>query len=203
MSSYLSTAAGPAGSVSTEPTRRELNPRQAETVEKLAKAAREELREVGYDGLTVRSVAGRAQVAPATAYTYFSSKNHLVAEVFWRRLSARPRPEDAGGSAADRVIAVLDDLVAFLGEEPELAAASNPAFLGGDPEVRHLRVRFGLEVQQLLADALGADADPRVLDTLLMLWSGGLLQGGMGYATYEEMGEKMSAAVRLIMGGDR
>jgi AcrR family transcriptional regulator len=199
MSSYMSTAAP----TSIEATRRELNPRQAETVEKLAQATREELREVGYDGLTVRSVAGRAQVAPATAYTYFSSKNHLVAEVFWRRLSARPRPESAGGSAADRVIAVLDDLVEFLEEEPELAAASNPAMLGVDPDVRHLRVKFGVEVQQRLADALGADADPPVLDALLMLWSGALLQGGMGYATYEEMGKRMSAAVRLIMGSAR
>jgi AcrR family transcriptional regulator len=203
MSSYVSTVVGSTGAVSVEATRRELNPRQAETVEKLAQATREELREVGYDGLTVRSVAGRAQVAPATAYNYFSSKNHLVAEVFWRRLSARPRPESAGGSAADRVIAVLDDLVEFLGEEPELAAASNPAMLGADPDVRHLRVKFGLEVQQRLADALGADADPHVLDTLLMLWSGALLQGGMGYATYEEMGKRMSAAVRLVVGGAR
>jgi AcrR family transcriptional regulator len=199
MSSYLSTDAP----VSTEATRRELNPRQAETVERLAQAAREELREVGYDGLTVRSVASRAQVAPATAYTYFSSKNHLVAEVFWRRLSARPRPERSAGSPADRVIAVLDDLVEFLEAEPELAAASNPAFLGGDPDVRHLRVRFGLEVQQRLAEALGEDADPHVLDTLLMLWSGALLQGGMGYATYADMGRRMSAAVRLVMGGGR
>jgi AcrR family transcriptional regulator len=196
MSSYVS-------ELSTEATRRELNPRQAETVERLTQAAREEIREVGYDGLTVRSVASRAQVAPATAYTYFSSKNHLVAEVFWRRLSARPRPESPGGSAADRVIAVLDDLVELLVEEPELAAASNPALLGTDPDVRHLRVRFGVEVQNRLADALGPDADPHVLDTLLMLWSGALLQGGMGYSTYQQAGERMSAAVRLIVGGAR
>ncbi len=203
MSSYLSSAVEPSGSISTEATRRELNPRQAETVEKLAQAALEELRQVGYDALTVRSVAGRAQVAPATAYNYFSSKNHLVAEVFWRRLAARPRPEGARGSGADRVIGVLDDLVQFLGEEPELAAAANQAMLGGDPEVRHLRLRFGLEVQHRLSDALGSDADPEVLDTLLMLWAGGLLQGGMGYATYERVGEQMSTAVRQIMGGRR
>ena len=28
------------------------------------------------------AVAARAKVAPATAYTYFSSKNHLIAEVY-------------------------------------------------------------------------------------------------------------------------
>ncbi len=40
------------------------------------------LRETSYADLTVRAVAKRANVAPATAYTYFSSKNHLVAEVY-------------------------------------------------------------------------------------------------------------------------
>ena len=40
------------------------------------------LRESSYADLTVRAVAARAKVAPATAYTYFSSKNHLIAEVY-------------------------------------------------------------------------------------------------------------------------
>lgn len=203
MSSYVSIPVAADGPLSTEATRRQLNRRQAETVEKLAQAALEELREVGYDALTVRSVAGRARVAPATAYNYFSSKNHLVAEVFWRRLAARPRPEGTVGDPADRVIAVLEDLVRFLGEEPELAAAANPALLGPDPDVQHLRLRFGLEVQQRLADALGTEADPQVLNTLLMLWAGGLLEGGMGYLSYEQVGEQMSVAVRQIMGGAR
>jgi AcrR family transcriptional regulator len=203
MSSYVSIPVATDGPLSTEATRRQLNRRQAETVEKLAQAALEELREVGYDALTVRSVAGRARVAPATAYNYFSSKNHLVAEVFWRRLAARPRPEGTVGDPADRVIAVLEDLVRFLGEEPELAAAANPALLGPDPDVQHLRLRFGLEVQQRLADALGTEADPQVLNTLLMLWAGGLLEGGMGYLSYEQVGEQMSVAVRQIMGGAR
>src|ERR1700726_3896948 len=42
----------------------------------------EMLRESSYADLTVRAVAARAKVAPATAYTYFSSKNHLITEVY-------------------------------------------------------------------------------------------------------------------------
>ena len=79
--------------------RRGLNPRQADTVARLVEAALEEVRAVGYDALTVRTVAARAEVAPATAYTYFASKNHLVAEVFWRALQGRPRPEPDSKSA--------------------------------------------------------------------------------------------------------
>lgn len=78
------------GKVTTEPTRRRLSDRQADTVRRLTDAAVAELRDGGYDTLTVRNVARRAGVAPATAYTYFTSKNHLIIEVFWRRLSALP-----------------------------------------------------------------------------------------------------------------
>src|SRR4051812_12952951 len=74
------------GELMTESTRRRLTGRQADTVRRLTDAAVEEVRETGFDGLTVRNVARRAGVAPATAYTYFASKNHLITEVFWRRL---------------------------------------------------------------------------------------------------------------------
>jgi AcrR family transcriptional regulator len=100
--------------VSAKATRRELNARQAETVERVAAAAREELRAVGFDGLTIRSVAGRASVAPATAYTYFSSKNHLIAEIFWRRLVERPHLEQGSATSVAAVIAVFTDLVEFI-----------------------------------------------------------------------------------------
>ncbi|HLH28588.1 MAG TPA: helix-turn-helix domain-containing protein, partial [Acidimicrobiales bacterium] len=63
-----------------EATRRRLTERQAEVVADLVRAAAAEVDEAGYDGLTVRSVARRAGVAPATAYHYFSSKDHLLAE---------------------------------------------------------------------------------------------------------------------------
>jgi len=57
------------------------NRRQEETFRKVLAAGIETLREKSYADLTVRAVAARAKVAPATAYTYFSSKNHLIAEV--------------------------------------------------------------------------------------------------------------------------
>jgi cytochrome P450 len=78
-----------------EATRRRLTPRQAEAVMALVRATEAEIEEVGYSGLTVRSVARRAGVAPATAYNYFSSKDHLLAEVLWRRMQSLA-PVDPG-----------------------------------------------------------------------------------------------------------
>ena len=87
--------------VSQESTRRRLTAQQAETVARLTDAAVDVLNADGFDGLTVRVVAKRAGVAPATAYTYFSSKSHLVAEVFWRRLAEGVPEADASLSRED------------------------------------------------------------------------------------------------------
>jgi AcrR family transcriptional regulator len=189
--------------LSARATRRELNPRQAETVERVAVAAREELRAVGFDGLTIRSVASRAEVAPATAYTYFSSKNHLVAEIFWRRLSERPHVELGPGSPVERLTAIFDDLALFLEEEPELAAATTSALLGTDPDVKQLRLLIGGEINSRISGALGPEGSPLVLDALNLAWAGAMLQVGMGHAPVEQMGARLAAVTRLVMGGER
>lgn len=184
--------------------RRGLNPRQADTVARLVDAALDELRAVGYDRLTVRSVAARAEVAPATAYTYFASKNHLVVEVFWRSLQARPRPEPDEKSAQERVVAVFSDLADFLGGEPELAQAVTVALLGTDPDVRQLRSMIGAEVQSRLAEALGNhERRTELLEVLLLTWSGSMLNAGMGYQTYDQMRDQLARAVGLVMGEPR
>jgi AcrR family transcriptional regulator len=188
---------------STQATRRRLNGRQAETVDRVASAAQDELRDVGFDALTVRSVATRAGVAPATAYTYFSSKNHLVAEIFWRRLSDRPRLEASLPTPLARVVGVFDDLADFLAGEPALAAATTSALLGGEPDVRHLRLMIGNEINQRIVAALGDTASTEVLDALTLAWSGAMLQAGMGHAEYAQMGERLAKVARLVLGGER
>jgi AcrR family transcriptional regulator len=188
---------------STQATRRELNSRQAETVERVVAAAQAELREVGFDDLTVRSVAHRAGVAPATAYTYFSSKNHLVAEIFWRHLNQRPRLEETLTDPLDRVVEVFDDLADFLHSEKELAAATTSAMLASEPDVRQLRLMIGNEINARIEIALGASASADVLDALTVAWSGAMLQVGMGHADYAKLGERMGRIDKLIIGGSR
>ncbi len=56
-----------------EPTRRRLTAKQADTVDRLSRAALDLLRREGFAGLTVRRVAADAGVGAATAYTYYSS----------------------------------------------------------------------------------------------------------------------------------
>jgi AcrR family transcriptional regulator len=191
---------GSPAELSAEPTRRALSARQAATVQRLTDAAVSELRAGGFDGLTIRNVARAAGVAPATAYTYFASREHLVTEVFWRRLRAMPdTPPDRRRSAASRVSATMSDLALLVADEPELAAACTVAMLANDPDVRLLRDRIGAEWRRRLAAALGDGADPAVLATLEFVVSGAMLQAGMGHLTYRELPDHLTRAVGLLV----
>jgi AcrR family transcriptional regulator len=185
--------------VNLESTRRRLTERQADTVQRLTQAAVEVLGEEGFAGLTVRIVAARAGVAPATAYTYFSSKEHLVAEVFWRRLAAAPVELSGEADRVKRVVAVLRGVALLMADEPELAAAVTSALLGRDPDVEHLRARIGLDIRERLSAALGDGPDPDEVEALELLYAGALVRAGMGYGTYAKLADRLETSARLLL----
>lgn len=175
---------------------------RSDRVDALVEATLAELRAHGYDGLTVRNAARRAGVATATAYTYFASKDHLVAEVFWRRLQTlQPAPGSGRRSARRRVADALADVAQLIAEEPELAAASTTAILSADTDVRRLRTRIGGAFNDHLGAALGPDADPAVLRALNLALAGALLQAGMGYFSYADLAGRMDEVAGLVVGG--
>ena len=194
--------------MTNESPRQGLNARQAETVEKLLVAGLIEVREVGHEALTIRTVAQRAGVSPATAYTYLASKNHLFAELFWRHLAADDADRTGGnGGAVKRVQNALHSMVARIVAEPELAAAVTPALLGADPDVARLRLRIGGEFLARFETALrepegDEPADPAVLEVLVFTFSGALLQAGMGLLTYDAMADRLESAVAVILRGN-
>lgn len=181
--------------------RRHLSDRQAQTVQRLGDAALKELQELGYDGLTVRNVARRAGVAPATAYNYFASREHLVTEMFWRRLQALPPAKvDKRRTAASRAAAVLSEMALLVADEPELAAACTVAMLSNDPDVKVLRDRIGLTWHLRLQAALGDSADPAVLRSLEFAVSGAMLQAGMGHLDYTDLPDQLAVTAELLLG---
>lgn len=186
----------------TASLRQGLNPRQAETVDKLLVAGEAELEEVGPDVLTIRTVAHRAGVSPATAYTYLASKHHLFAELFWRRIVTDPGPEPTGDTATERIQTFTRHMARMLGRSPHLATAANIALLGTDPEVERLRLVIGSEFVQRFRDAIGDPVDPRVLQALTFAFSGALLQAGMGLLTYDDLSDRLDDVVAVIMEGN-
>lgn len=185
--------------VNMEATRRRLTEKQADTVDRLTRAALEVLAREGFAGLTVRMVAATAGVGTATAYTYFSSKEHLVAEVFWRRLAATQSPVDGLTDPTLRVVAVLRQIAMLVADEPALAGAVTSALLGTDPDVSHLRTRIGTEIRKRLLDALGPDADLDIVETLELLYAGALVRAGVGYASYAEIADRLEKSALQVL----
>jgi AcrR family transcriptional regulator len=182
-----------------ESTRRRLTAKQAGTVDRLGRAAVEILTRDGFGGLTVRSVAAEAGVGAATAYTYFSSKEHLVAEVFWRRLAAAPPAVHESGDAAGRVIDVLRHIALLVADEPQFAGAVTSALLGRDPDVEVLRLRIGRNIHERLLAALGSGRDPDVIESLELLYAGALVRAGMGYGSYADIADRLEKSARLML----
>jgi len=184
--------------------RSSLNARQAETVSRLLDAGETLLNQIGPDDLTIRTVATEAGVSAATAYTYFASKFHLYAELYWRHIQTHPIDEEALGSNSSqlsRAQQVFAELVAATEKSPALAAAANQALLSSDPNVERLRLRIGSEFVSRLQQALGSEVDDAVIEALTMAFSGALLQVGMGLMTYEELGERLNRVIAVIMKG--
>lgn len=182
------------------PTR---NRRQEETFRKVLAAGIETLRENSYADLTVRAVAARAKVAPATAYTYFSSKNHLIAEVYLDLVRQVPYFTDVNDPMPKRVEQVLRHLAVVVADEPEVSAACTTALLSGgaDPAVRAARDRIGAEIHRRITSAMGPEADPTAVSALEMSFFGALVQAGSGEFTYREIAERLAYVVRLILNG--
>ena len=181
--------------------RRVLSARQASRLERLVDAAVDELRAHGYEGLTVRAVATRCGVAAATAYTYFASKDHLVAEIFWRRLCALPEFEPTAGSREDAVVDLMKATISIVADDPAVGAACTVAILAQDPEVSTLRDMIGAEVTRRIDLALGGTTTPELVADLTTHWAGAFLIAGMGYATFAETVENLDRGARALMRG--
>ncbi len=185
----------------TEAPRRHLSERQAEIVERLVAAAEDEVEDRGYGTISVRTIARRAGVAPATAYTYFSSKDHLLAEVLWRRIRALPPPlVDLDRPVADRVSDVVQELGLGTVESPAAVAACSAALLSTGLDVKRVREHIGGEIHRRLQAALGPGADPAVLRVLEVTYIGGMLSAGLGHLGFAELPVRLAEAAALLSG---
>jgi AcrR family transcriptional regulator len=203
-SDAVAASAGAAESSEAEGVDPPRNRRQEETFRKVLTAAVATLRESSYADLTVRAVAARAKVAPATAYTYFSSKNHLIAEVYLDLMRQVPYFTDVNEPMPSRVEKALRSLALAVADEPELAAACTTALIAsGDPTTHKVRDRIGAEIHRRIRSAVGPDADPRVVAALEMTYFGAVINAGSGALTYHQIADRLSYVVGLIVGEDR
>jgi AcrR family transcriptional regulator len=176
-----------------DPVRRIVDGRRADTVQRLLDEALVEVRAVDYGDLTVRSVAKRAEVSPATAYTYFSSKDHLISSVLWRKMQEVTSSFEEGASLQE----IVRGITSVFADEPELSRACTSALLADDPEVARLRDEIGAEVARSISGALGA-ASPETLESVMMAFVGGVVLAGQGYLEFGQIAERLAAMVEQL-----
>ena len=183
------------------PGRRHLSERQAEVMERLLAAAAEEAEDRPYAEISVRTIAKRAGVAPATAYTYFSGKDHLLAEVLWRCVQESPhlvdlnaRPARAGGGRRRA------PWVSRPWARPPSPCARRHCWATARRQARARPYR-GRDRAPAVAAALGTDADPAVLPVLQVTYTGALLSAGMGHLDFDAVPALMADATALLTAG--
>jgi AcrR family transcriptional regulator len=176
-----------------------LSTRQSTTLNALLDAGTVEVRERGYEKITIRGVAKRAGVTHTTAYSYFTSKEHLVSEIYWRQVKALP-PALArqGASLMERVRIALEAPTAALAAEPELSRGLLVAIMGDAPDIRRLRELVGRELVHRLTMALAPVEDLELVETLLIAYSGATILVGTGNQDYLSVMRRVETVVRQI-----
>ncbi|WP_194853048.1 TetR family transcriptional regulator [Nocardia sp. SYP-A9097] len=147
----------------------------AATIERVLDSAIRVLARTGFDGLNLRAVAKEAGSATATVYTYFESREQLVAEIVWRAMSL-PSVEPLHAPASDvptgspstpLTVSRMGNAATTLADKPGLA---------------ELRDRLADQVRARVLTALGPDADPAVADLLQRQYINALAGAGAAYA---------------------
>ncbi|BDU05111.1 TetR/AcrR family transcriptional regulator [Nocardia cyriacigeorgica] len=186
---------------SAVPGRRALAGRSPETVDRLLSAGLEVLREKGYDQLSMREVCRRAELTHATAYGYFSAKQHLIAEAYRRRIDEWCEQPITGETPLERLSSIYTGLAALMAAEPELSTAASAAVLSRDPDVERIRTRIGLAMVERLRIATGELCSDTMLEALSIAVSGAMVQAGMNYYTFEEMAARLTSMTELLLRG--
>ncbi len=186
----------------TDGAPRRRNVRSERSVRKLIDSAVEELSRSPYGELSVRSVAARAAVSPTTAYTYFPSKDALIAEAYLRLLRNAAVFTDVNHSVEARVSAQIRELALLVADRPHLADACTIALMADEPVVNEARLQIAAEISRRISESLGPGYSPDVTSTLHMLFSGGMMHARSAAGGYHHVADQLDKAVALILGSD-
>lgn len=160
----------------------------------------------GYEAVQMRDVAITANVALATIYRNFSSKDELLAAAMteWTdRLRDRvvQRPPK-GDSPAEQMIDVLNRACAAMQRQPKLSAAliralSSPdaGAVGGGSSVRRSIVSMGEGILSQLDQQVRVD----ILAVLGHVWYSSLISWANGRSSFERVNEELERACHVLI----
>lgn len=186
---------------------RRLSPAQAERRARLVDAAYGLACEGGYAAVTIAAVCERAEVARATVYHHFGSKDHLIAEAILRwgdELQAKMRAAPpAKGDLLERVVQTLQHVIDAVEQQPGLFEAAMAAVVTSDPGVDKTQRSLSSLVSSYLETILDADGelDAELLGMVLghVLFSS-LVQMAAGRRTSAEVMQDLAVTTELALG---
>lgn len=183
-----------------------LTPEQLERRQRIVDAAFELGAEGGYDAVQIRDVAAIANVALATIYRYFSSKDHLLAAAMteWTgRLQTRvAQSPPRGDTAADQLVNVLRRACRGMERQPKLAIALVRALSSSDRGVSEAGAEVQRQIGIMGSSILGhLDEDTRaaVLEVLGHVWYSTLVSWANGRTEVTAVADTMERAARVLI----
>jgi AcrR family transcriptional regulator len=122
--------------------RRRLTPLQQARKERLLLVAAELASEGGYDAITMRDVAIRANVGLATLYRYFNSKDHLLREAAAQRglqvLNSFALQPPTGVTRRDRMTNVFSRVISSTASDLKFSSAGVSALISEETAANSL-----------------------------------------------------------------
>jgi len=183
-----------------------LTPKAAERRQRIVEAAIELGTQGGYDAVHMRDVAGKADVALATVYRYFESKDHLLSAAIsqWTaQLQARlTRSPAQGGAPVDMLVDVLRRASRALERRPLLAAALVRALGSPDPGVASAARQVRGQIKEMALpylDGLSGEDVEAVVGVLSHVWNSSLMIWANGQAPISTVGDELESAARLLL----
>jgi TetR/AcrR family transcriptional regulator, cholesterol catabolism regulator len=181
------------------PRSRQLSERQLAVKRRLLEAGLDLVREIGFADLTLRAVATRAGATHTTAYHYFASKSHLVAELFYSVLVGVPvEPPDPSVPLPRRIARALGLTAAKFGEVEALAQAGNVALAQEEPDVVLLRGAIGADLLRRIVISSGDDADAELTELVMLSYMGAMRWAGTGALEYTDVGLRIERVARYF-----
>ena len=184
----------------------ELSPEQQERRRRLIDAAFELGAEGGYEAVQMRSVSETANVAMATIYRYFSSKDHLLSAAMmeWtERLRGRvAQSPPRGDNAAEQMVDVLQRACRAMERQPKLAEALVRALSSADVGVRESGAEVSRHIREMgndILEGLPAEVRADILAVLSHVWYSSLVSWANGRRDFSSVTVELERAARVLI----
>jgi AcrR family transcriptional regulator len=187
---------------------RPLTEKQADRRRRVLVAAIDLAADGGYEGVQMRAVADRADVALGTVYHYFTSKDHLLAESLneWLRgleESVARRPA-VGDSTLDRVLDLLRRTTRGMQENEKVSAALIGGLVAEGEQVAACQEALHESFARMMGTAFPldfpADRRAKIIRSLEHIWFSELIGWKNGWNPYDRSVQELEDAAELFLG---